>query len=451
MRRTALSVLTVIFSLMVFGGIQVINTHTVYANNLDSAVMEETISDTTIKEISQLSSPIIKYYNEVVYLNAGERLLLSDLDLGVIAKEPKLLVFEYNEEPYNKMGEFITKIKVSDPLTNREEEFDVKVIVTDLTEPKIKGVKSIIVVKNNDKKSILNGITATDNVDGDLTNKIKVFYNPKIYYESQRVIYSVTDSAGNTNKIEAILRIEKPNVTMYSILAMPILDTNNKVVNLPYAKRVTVLGKIWDKKYKQYMYKVKYAGKVAYAPASNITSKNPMIKKVNKMMYTNKNVCGMNSHDAKGEGAREVVNALDMGCLFFGEKVKWIGRIKFYDDYIDKNSRTYDVIKYDGTIWYISVNSLSKTKPKPVIKKMNKVMYAWRSGEVYSYSNPSSGKIIGKLSYAQKVVVIGQDKNTEYYQINYKGKVGYVSNDLVFLNHPDNGLIDDNVDPATRW
>jgi uncharacterized protein YgiM (DUF1202 family) len=51
----------------------------------------------------------------------------------------------------------------------------------------------------------------------------------------------------------------------------------------------------------------------------------------------------------------------------------------------------------------------------------------------------SKGKKLGTLRFAQKVKVTGQDKNTGWYQIKYKGKVGYVSNSYLSTSKPSTG------------
>lgn len=74
-------------------------------------------------------------------------------------------------------------------------------------------------------------------------------------------------------------------------------------------------------------------------------------------------------------------------------------------------------------------------KSKQTIKKLNKTMYATTAVNVRN--KPSSkGKKLGTLRFAQKVKVTGQDKNTGWYQIKYKGKVGYVSGAYLSTNKP---------------
>ena len=84
------------------------------------------------------------------------------------------------------------------------------------------------------------------------------------------------------------------------------------------------------------------------------------------------------------------------------------------------------------------VSNTTQNSKNSRIKKLNKVMYATTALNVRS--KPSSkAKKLGTLKFAQKVKVTGQDKNTGWYQIKYKGKVGYVSNAYLSSKKPSSG------------
>ena len=79
-----------------------------------------------------------------------------------------------------------------------------------------------------------------------------------------------------------------------------------------------------------------------------------------------------------------------------------------------------------------------KSTTKQAIKKLNKTMYATTAVNVRN--KPSSkGKKLGTLRFSQKVKVTGQDKNTGWYQIKYKGKIGYVSGSYLSTSKPSSG------------
>ena len=83
-------------------------------------------------------------------------------------------------------------------------------------------------------------------------------------------------------------------------------------------------------------------------------------------------------------------------------------------------------------------SSVKKIITKQAIKKLNKTMYATTAVNVRN--KPSSkGKKLGTLKFAQKVTITGQDSNTGWYRITYKGKVGYVSNAYLSSKKPSSG------------
>ena len=83
-------------------------------------------------------------------------------------------------------------------------------------------------------------------------------------------------------------------------------------------------------------------------------------------------------------------------------------------------------------------SSVKKSITKQAIKKLNKTMYATTAVNVRN--KPSSkGKKLGTLRFSQKVKVTGQDKNTGWYQIKYKGKIGYVSGSYLSTSKPSSG------------
>ena len=88
-------------------------------------------------------------------------------------------------------------------------------------------------------------------------------------------------------------------------------------------------------------------------------------------------------------------------------------------------------------------SSVKKSTTKQAIKKLNKTMYATTVVNVRDKAN-SKGKKLGTLRFAQKVKVTGQDKNTGWYQIKYKGKVGYVSGSYLSTSKPSSGSSNSN-------
>ena len=94
------------------------------------------------------------------------------------------------------------------------------------------------------------------------------------------------------------------------------------------------------------------------------------------------------------------------------------------------------------------VSNTTQNSKNSRIKKLNKVMYATTALNVRS--KPSSkAKKLGTLRFSQKVKVTGQDKNTGWYQIKYKGKIGYVSNSYLSTSKPSSGSTSRPSKPST--
>ena len=67
--------------------------------------------------------------------------------------------------------------------------------------------------------------------------------------------------------------------------------------------------------------------------------------------------------------------------------------------------------------------------------ELNKTMYAKQSVNVRDLP-AVEGNLLGGLSYAQEIKVLGQCTETNWYKIECSGGVGYVSNDYVVDNRP---------------
>lgn len=69
------------------------------------------------------------------------------------------------------------------------------------------------------------------------------------------------------------------------------------------------------------------------------------------------------------------------------------------------------------------------------VKKVNKTMYAKSVVNVRKTST-AKGKKLGTLKFGTKVKVIGQDRNTGWYKIKYKGGTGWVNNSYLSSKKP---------------
>ena len=76
-----------------------------------------------------------------------------------------------------------------------------------------------------------------------------------------------------------------------------------------------------------------------------------------------------------------------------------------------------------------------KLKITNPVKKLNKTMYTKSVVNVRKTSS-AKGKKLGTLKFGTKVKVIGQDRNTGWYKIKYKGGTGWVSNSYLSAKKP---------------
>ena len=85
--------------------------------------------------------------------------------------------------------------------------------------PEITGVKSTVAVESGQVFDALAGVTATDDVDGDLTDKITVSSIPELTFTDGKatvtdqgdyeIIYSVKDKAGNEGNAYTTLTVTR--------------------------------------------------------------------------------------------------------------------------------------------------------------------------------------------------------------------------------------------------
>lgn len=114
---------------------------------------------------------------------------------------------------YNKTGVFKEKFIVTDTWTGLYSSVTVtiNVIPSDKIKPVIKGIKNITTTKGI-KVNLLKGVSASDNIDGDLTSKIKVSTTDFSKVGRQKVTYTVTDKAGNKTTKTATLIVKNKKI-----------------------------------------------------------------------------------------------------------------------------------------------------------------------------------------------------------------------------------------------
>lgn len=146
---------------------------------------------------------------------------------------------------YNVTGNYEVSYTVEDAAGNEVVETITVMVVKETVDPEIEGLDDIVIGLNGDLPNFLEGITAIDNFDGDLTSDIQVSYPNNINTSvagEYTVVYTVTDAAGNTTEEE---------VTLYvSDITAPVIeghrDLSFKVFSDPdfLWKQITVIDNI---------------------------------------------------------------------------------------------------------------------------------------------------------------------------------------------------------------
>lgn len=125
------------------------------------------------------------------------------------------LVFSINILILTMCGCASTKVqKVDEALEKKqiEKEKDAKRVKNDKTKPKITSSSDEVVFdvsKTIDSDYLLNYLEATDDVDGDITDKIKKVSDDIVQYQegNYTAIYSVKDRAGNKTKYSLQIKV----------------------------------------------------------------------------------------------------------------------------------------------------------------------------------------------------------------------------------------------------
>ncbi|MGV2939614.1 immunoglobulin-like domain-containing protein [Mesobacillus sp. LC4] len=124
----------------------------------------------------------------------------------------------------SKMGDYVVTYKVTDTSGNTSEKSRT-ITVSDKGEPVLTGVEDVT-LEAVDSFDVLEGVAATDNVDGELTERIEVTgtvepLQPGVYV----VHYSVTDAAGNTATAER-------KITVVDTVGPVISGADDKTINM---------------------------------------------------------------------------------------------------------------------------------------------------------------------------------------------------------------------------
>lgn len=267
-------------------------------NDIDVPAIERQIDtevDTEI-EVSTTESniiipPTVLSYEKEVELDVGESLTLEMFNIKLGDNQD--VEYHYPTDVYDTVGEFEDSILVTDKVSGVSAELPFKVIVVDKSAPVIEGTKDITVIEG-DNIDLLEGVSATDNLDGDITSEITVSeYIATALDKDQVITYSVTDKAGNTTTKDIILHIKSNPIevldkTMYATSSVNVRSKSSaesdKIGSLSYAQSVHVTGQ--DKN--TGWYRIEYEGGTGWASNSYLSDTKPKVETPKKTTSTTK-------------------------------------------------------------------------------------------------------------------------------------------------------------------
>ena len=243
----------------------------VFSNKDKSKVEHETTTAKTMLTATLVSTEAIK-------VGYGKPIKASDIKLAIVSDTDTAVKFAdgTEEKAYNQLGEVSDKLVVTDK-ENSKVEVEIKVAVSDTEMPIISGVSDKAVTQG-DQINLLDGVSATDNVDGNVQVTVSQIDTNQV--GAQQVTYTATDSSGNTASVTVNVTVnEKPiqelNETMYAISTVNIRQEatadSARLGGLSYAEAVTVTGKT-DSNW----YRINSDGMMGYVHGDYLQSTQPV-------------------------------------------------------------------------------------------------------------------------------------------------------------------------------
>lgn len=169
-------------------------------------------------KIVDTKKPTVKLKKLVYYVNPNQPLVarntvaeVNDASLTQVYFLKKENSEELvKEKSYDQVGTYIERVVVRDEQGNTSFPMRIKVIVAnDLVVPVIKGAEDKI-IHLGDSFNAKEGVTAYDNEDGDLTNKIVVTGKVQVNAVGRYVLtYTVTDSSNNMAKVTRVVEVDE--------------------------------------------------------------------------------------------------------------------------------------------------------------------------------------------------------------------------------------------------
>lgn len=259
--------------------------------------------------------PVLTVEEGTYYLDLKQKLFVDGLAISIVAKNKCNISFSDGtvEKSYSKYGTYILTIVVTDTVTGLSSSDKIMVVVKDMKAPTLSGIKNLTVVKGS-RVNLMKGVTAKDNIDGDLKYEIKVkdvelkeiqekgtwhmegggsspddegipFNNAYVYFNkagTYEYTYSVKDSSNNeSSKVIKVTvkdaKFTKQNKSMYVIAYSTVIRSDyssysDKVKVINFRSKLTVVGSSTNTSW----VKVKLSnGKIAYCNANYLSEKKP--------------------------------------------------------------------------------------------------------------------------------------------------------------------------------
>ena len=146
---------------------------------------------------------------------------LPDLKNGISATDDvdgdltSSIIVDSSNVDFNEVGTYVVTVIVSDSSGNKTEDTFNVIVLLESVPPVITGAKNFTVSRFSKEVDAFNGVSALDNVDGDITSQIQ-FDDEDVLYDtlgSYDAYYRVSDAAGNETVIKVIVTVEGLNDT----------------------------------------------------------------------------------------------------------------------------------------------------------------------------------------------------------------------------------------------
>ena len=150
--------------------------------------------------------PNIEVENKEIILNENYTPSIKVYNLfGDLSKYVKVT----NNVNTNKIGDYYTNVKVKYLIFNMNKNY--KVTVVDKIKPVINLEGSQVGISCPDQEYIEEGYTASDNYDGDITDRVKVELG------DSKIVYSVSDTSNNSYSIERSIEYKDETVPIITL------------------------------------------------------------------------------------------------------------------------------------------------------------------------------------------------------------------------------------------